>query len=82
MKKTLSRHNKERVRTIKANIARLNIVIEELADDLEINPATIYGTFRGRYTDETTSDTLSTIETYLRYRLGVRYIEPYFDDLD
>lgn len=82
MKKTLSRRNKERVRTIKANITRLGVTAEEMSDDLEINVATIYATYRDRYIEETTNDTLSSIETYLRYRLGVRYIEPYFDDLD
>lgn len=82
MKKTLSQRNKERVITIKANIARLSMTIEDTADETDKNYANVLATFKGRYSEQTTDNTLSELEAYLKGRLGVRYIKPYFDDLD
>lgn len=81
-KRKLSAIELERIQTIKTNSRRANLSMEALAESLETTTANTYGTFTGRYSKETTDNTLSELETYLKGRLGVRYIVPYFDDLD
>lgn len=81
-KRNLSSIELERIQTIKTNSRRANLSMEALAESLDTNTANTYGAFTGRYSEETTANTLSELETYLKGRLGVRYIEPYFDDLD
>lgn len=81
-KRTLSPVELERVQTIKTNSRRANLSMENLAESLETTTANFYGAFTGRYSEEATDNTLTELETYLKGRLGVRYIAPYFDDLD
>lgn len=71
----------ERVNTIKTNARRLNVSVENLADELGYTDAHVFGIFTGRYTSERTEVVLSEAETYLAKELGVRYVQPYFGDL-
>lgn len=72
---------KERISTIKANMKRKGLSFEDVANLIDETPANIYATLRGRYTEATTSNNLTEIETALAEVLGVRYIQPYFNDL-
>lgn len=81
MAKKLSPFMQERIQTVKTNRTRLGVSFEQIADDLDMNEVNIYATLRGRYSEDTADKTLSTIETYLKGALGVRYVQPYFGDL-
>lgn len=80
-KRVLSPIEAERVNTIKTNARRLNMPMENIANDLGYTDSHIFGVFTGRYTAERTEVILSEMENYLVEKLGVRYVQPYFLDL-
>ncbi|WP_419154912.1 hypothetical protein [Weissella minor] len=73
---------KERCSTVRANMERASISFGDLASHFSISKSNVTYTLTGRYTDETTDTWLTQFEFYLSNQLGVRYIQPYFNDLD
>ncbi len=73
---------KERCSTIRANMERASFSFGDLAEHFNISKTTITFALTGRYSKERTDTWLTQFEYYLSKQLGVRYIQPYFNDLN
>lgn len=72
----------ERCSTVRANMERASISYGVLASHFNISKTTITFVLTGRYSQGLTDTWLTQFEFYLSNQLGVRYIQPYFNDLD
>ena len=72
----------ERCLTVRANMERASISYKNLGEHYHISKTTITFVLTGRYSEELTDTWLTQFEFYLSNQLGVRYIQPYFNDLD
>lgn len=79
---SLTPTEKERVNTVKANMARAGIDVITLANIHDRSRAHVLDVFKGRYTSDVTDTWLTQYEHYLNKLLGVRYIQPYFNDIE
>ncbi|WP_419154219.1 hypothetical protein [Weissella viridescens] len=73
---------KERCSTVRANMERASISFGDLAKHYHVSKTAITFALTGRYSTERTDTWLTQFEFYLSKQLGVRYIQPYFNDLD
>lgn len=72
---------KERCSTVRANMERASVSFGDLADHYHVSKSNITYVLTGRYSEERTDTWLTQFEFYLSNQLGVRYIQPYFNDL-
>lgn len=72
----------ERCSTVRANMERATISYGDLAEHFNISKTTITFVLTGRYSEELTDTWLTQFGFYLSKQLGVRYFQPYFNDLD
>lgn len=78
---SLTPKEKERVTTLHANLKRADITTKDLGQHYSRSQAQVLDVLKGRYTSEVTDTWLTQYEHYLSTLLGVRYIQPYFNDL-
>lgn len=79
--RNLSAVEQERITTVRANMERASVSFGDLAEHYHISKTTITFVLTGRYPKELTDTWLTQFEFYLSQQLGVRYIQPYFNDL-
>lgn len=72
----------ERATTIRTNLTRSKLTTLDLAKHFNTSRALVQDALKGRFSEETTNDWFTKYEKYLLSQLGVRYIQPYFNDLD
>lgn len=82
VKYVASPEHKERVLTIKANLARLGESPTDLGKHFGVSASNVYDTFKGRYGEKILIEAIHKYERYLKDMLGARYIEPYLKDLN
>ncbi|MFP7242399.1 helix-turn-helix domain-containing protein [Pediococcus pentosaceus] len=81
IKYELSPQLRERAKVIKANLVRSELSTQDLAIHFGFSRSHIQDVLKGRYSEETTDERFTEFETYLSAVLGVRYIQPYLNDL-
>ncbi len=78
----LTPEEQERATTIRANLTRSKLTTLDLAKHFGISRALVQDALKGRFNQDTTESWFTKYEEYLLNVLGVRYIQPYFNDLD
>jgi len=79
---TTTPHEQERINAVRANMGRLNMTAEALGEHFRKTSGHVLDVLKGRYGSETTDTWLTQYEHYLSTLLGVRYIQPYFNDIE
>lgn len=72
---------RERATTIRANLTRAKLTTLDLAKHFGTSRTLVQDALKGRYNEKTTNAWFTKYEDYLLIVLGVRYIQPYFNDL-
>lgn len=79
---TLTPHEQERVTTVHTNLKRANLTTKDLGKQYNRSQAQVLDVLKGRYTSDVTDTWLTQYEHYLNKLLGVRYVQPYFNDIE